>query len=272
VSKRGVTLPKAKKSLGQHFLKDQQVVEHLISLLAPPPTATIVEVGPGPGILTKALAACCQHLHAVELDQDMITYLKANLSLENLTLHAGDILKTDLNQFLRTGEDKLFIASNLPYQISSPFLFHLVEYMSIIDRIALMLQKEVIDRITAEPGSSDYGRLSVMMQYYFRTKSDLVISPSAFSPPPKVNSALVLLEPRTLSDEALLLAPTLSSVVKLAFGRRRKTIRNTLKPAFDANTIQALGIDPGARPQNLTLEQYLTLAKALTKTGFFASN
>lgn len=267
-------LPRAKKALGQHFLTDPNVVSELIDMMALPRTATVLEVGPGPGILTRALADHCQQVHAVELDKDMIEYLGKHLNCANVEIHEGDILKTDVSALASNvlsdtannadaAKQQLYVASNLPYQISSPFLFHLIDHLPWIAGIGLMLQKEVVDRLVATPGDSNYGRLSVMIQYYFELTRGSDVPASAFTPPPAVESALVSLTPKALTTDDFTLAPQLSRVVKQAFSQRRKTLRNTLKPLLNAEAIQALSIDPGARAQTLGVEDFIRLAKAV---------
>lgn len=278
--------PRAKKALGQHFLTDEAVVSELIGMMCLPDNATVVEVGPGPGILTRALTDVCDQVIAVELDPDMITYLGKTLERPNLSIYGKDILKTDLAELigleagLKIEHDiahdvahkeiatvelpqKLYVASNLPYQISSPFLFHMIEQLHLIAGIGLMLQKEVVDRMAAPHNHRDYGRLSVMMQFYFELTRGSDVPASAFSPPPAVESALITLSPKALSDTEIALAPTLSQVVKQAFSQRRKTLRNTLKPLFSQEQLEALGLDPSARPQTVPVADYVRLAAFL---------
>lgn len=264
--KKPNALPRAKKAFGQHFLTDHAAVTELIDMMAIPADATVVEVGPGPGILTRALAAHCAKLHAVELDKEMISYLTHTLSLPcalpNLSITGADILKTDLSALTGiTPPQQIYVASNLPYQISSPFLFHMIAQLPIIAGIGLMLQKEVVERMIAVNDSSDYGRLSVMIQYYFELTRGSDVPPSAFTPPPAVDSALVALKPKPLDNAKLALAPHLSTVVKQAFAQRRKTLRNTLKPLFTGDELQALGIDPSMRAQTLALADFIRMAE-----------
>jgi len=259
---RPPALPRAKKALGQHFLTDHSVVSALLDMMSLRPGATVLEVGPGPGILTRALASQCAQVHAVELDPEMITYLAKTLKTPNVKVHAGDILKTDISALTdATPETPIFVASNLPYQISSPFLFHLIEHLPLIAGVGLMLQKEVVDRIVAAPGGASYGRLSVMIQYYFDLTRGADVPADAFTPPPAVESALVALKPKTLTTTDMALAPHLSHVVKQAFSQRRKTLRNTLKPLFSSEELQSLNVDPGARAQTLAVKDFVRLAQ-----------
>lgn len=259
-------VPRAKKALGQHFLTDHNVVDELIHMMSIPEEATVVEVGPGPGILTRALAQQSAQVVAVELDSDMIDYLNRTLSLPNLKIESGDILKTDLAAITGvTPPQQVYIASNLPYQISSPFLFHMIAQLPIIAGIGLMLQKEVVDRMIASNDSKDYGRLSVMIQYYFELTRGSDVPASAFSPPPAVESALVALKPKPMDAAKLALAPHLSTVVKQSFAQRRKTLRNTLKPLLSSDELCSLEIDPSARAQTLKLEDFIRMAEHIQK-------
>lgn len=259
-------VPRAKKALGQHFLTDHNVVDELIHMMEIPKEATVLEVGPGPGILTRALAAHCANVVAVELDADMIDYLHRTLSLPNLKIESGDILKTNLTDITGIAPpQQLYVASNLPYQISSPFLFHMIAQLPVIAGIGLMLQKEVVDRIVACNNSKEYGRLSVMMQYYFELTRGNDVPASAFSPPPAVESALVALKPKPMTEATLALAPHLSTVVKQSFAQRRKTLRNTLKPLLSTEELCALEIDPSARAQTLVLEDFIRMAEHIQK-------
>ncbi|MEJ2668817.1 MAG: 16S rRNA (adenine(1518)-N(6)/adenine(1519)-N(6))-dimethyltransferase RsmA [Gammaproteobacteria bacterium] len=256
-------LPKAKKALGQHFLKDQFVVDALLDMMHITPDDTVIEVGPGPGILTHALARTCKRVMAIELDRDMVHYLSQHLNEPNVHVHHGDILHTHLSTLIKPFPAQgVRIVSNLPYQISSPFLFHLVNQLDHITEIGLMLQKEVVERLIAPVGSAHYGRLSVMMQFYFQTQDGPTVPPSAFIPPPRVDSALITLTPKPLSTAERGIAHNLGNVVKHAFSQRRKTVKNTLKPLFSIHELDALGVDPGLRAEKITVTQFVSLAHA----------
>lgn len=210
------------------------------------------------------MLARLKHLHVVEIDRDIIERLKAEHPADKLTIHAGDALAFD---FASVSEAPLKIVGNLPYNISTPLLFHLASYGNRVTDMHFMLQKEVIERMVAEPSTADYGRLTVMLQYRFYMENILFVPPEAFWPPPKVDSAVVRMIPApgrcgTARDEALL-----EKLVSQAFAQRRKTLRNNLKGLADAADLEALGIDPGLRPENLPVEDFVRLANHLHDKG-----
>ncbi|SMF29031.1 16S rRNA (adenine(1518)-N(6)/adenine(1519)-N(6))-dimethyltransferase RsmA [Pseudogulbenkiania subflava] len=250
-----------RKRFGQNFLQDASVIESIVHAVNPQPGDIVVEIGPGLGALTRPLLARLPHLHVVEIDRDIISRLKSEFPPERLTIHEGDALAFDFS----TIGTRFKLIGNLPYNISTPLLFHLASYGDRVVDMHFMLQKEVIERMVAEPSTADYGRLTVMLQYRFEMEQILHVPPGAFWPPPKVESAVVRMIPApgrcgVATDEA-----ELEALVTLAFSQRRKTLRNNLKGVLDEADFAALGIDSGLRPENLTVEQYVAMANLLSR-------
>ena len=251
-----------RKRFGQHFLHDRHYLDRIVNAFHPTADQHIVEIGPGLGVLTRELMARTRHLHAVELDRDLIARLQEELGPSGkLTLHQADALNFDFCRLVPAGE-KLRVIGNLPYNISTPILFHLLDQIDCIGDMLFMLQKEVVDRMCAPPGGRDYGRLSVMLQVRCQMESVLDVPPGAFTPPPKVESAVVRLTPHAHPPVVLRDPPCFARVVKAAFAQRRKVLRNTLKGVVSAETMQSLGIDPGRRAETLSLEEFAALANA----------
>jgi 16S rRNA (adenine1518-N6/adenine1519-N6)-dimethyltransferase len=249
-----------RKRFGQNFLQDASVIESIVHAVNPQPGDIVVEIGPGLGALTRPLLARLPHLHVVEIDRDIISRLKSEFPPERLTIHEGDALAFD---FATIGA-RFKLIGNLPYNISTPLLFHLASYGDRVVDMHFMLQKEVIERMVAEPSTADYGRLTVMLQYRFEMEQILHVPPGAFWPPPKVESAVVRMIPApgrcgVAKDEA-----QLEELVTQAFSQRRKTLRNNLKGLLDEADLATLGIDPGLRPENLAVEQYVAMANLLS--------
>lgn len=250
-----------RKRFGQHFLHDAHVLNRIVAAIAPQPDDTLVEIGPGRGALTERLLPKLNHMHAVELDRDLVAWLAGLAPGEKLTLHSADALRFDFRA-LASAPGTLRIVGNLPYNISTPLLFHLLDQADAIRDMHFLLQKEVVDRLTAVPGSDHYGRLSVML----RTRADATelfgVGPGAFNPPPKVQSALVRILPRVpprVSGEA---SKAFAEIVRSAFAHRRKTLRRSLAGQLSAEAIMACGIDPQARPETLDVDAFLRLAMA----------
>jgi 16S rRNA (adenine1518-N6/adenine1519-N6)-dimethyltransferase len=248
-----------RKRFGQNFLVDTQVVADIVRAIAPARADCVVEIGPGLGALTEPLLQHLDHLHVVEIDRDIVARLRKRYAAEKVSIHEGDALAFD---FASLGKD-LRIVGNLPYNISTPLLFHLAACASQVRDMHFMLQKEVIERMVAAPGESAFGRLSVMLQYRFWLEWLIDVPPTAFDPPPKVDSAVVRMIPRPrddllASDEALL-----SSLVGTAFAQRRKMLRNNLKGIFDDAAFAELGIDPTRRAEDLSVEDYVRAANWL---------
>ncbi|WP_028535044.1 16S rRNA (adenine(1518)-N(6)/adenine(1519)-N(6))-dimethyltransferase RsmA [Paludibacterium yongneupense] len=245
-----------RKRFGQNFLQDNHVIESIVQAVDPAREAIVVEIGPGLGALTRPLLARLDRLHVVEIDRDIIARLSKEFPADRLVIHEGDALAFDFT----TLGTPLKIVGNLPYNISTPLLFHLATFGSRVVDMHFMLQKEVVERMVAEPSTSDYGRLSVMLQYRFEMETILAVPPEAFWPPPKVESAVVRMIPcpgrcGVARDEA-----GLEKLVLQAFSQRRKTLRNNLKGIVDDRAFADLGIDPGLRPENLAVAQYVAMA------------
>ena len=254
------SLPQAKKALGQHFLVDDHYVQRIVAAIRPQAGERMVEIGPGPGALTRPLLAVLAHLDVVELDRDMVARLEAEFPTERLTVHRADALRFPFGDL---GPD-LRVVGNLPYNISSPLLFHLAESAAVIRDMVFMLQKEVVDRMAAVPATPDYGRLSVMLQARFRVDKLFVVPPGAFRPPPKVDSAIVRLVPLASGAVAYRDPGVFAEVVARAFGQRRKTLRNTLKGLADEALFAALGIDAGRRGETLSVAEFAAITNRLS--------
>jgi 16S rRNA (adenine1518-N6/adenine1519-N6)-dimethyltransferase len=250
---------RARRRFGQHFLHDSAVIDRIVRAAALKQGDAAVEIGPGLGALTGALLAAAGRLDVIELDRDLVKKLQSRFDPEAVRVHQADALRFD---FVGLSEERgpLRIVGNLPYNISTPMLFHLLNAGSAIRDMHLMLQKEVVARMAASPGGRDYGRLSVMVQ--FRCQVDVLfnVGPGAFRPPPKVHSAVVRLVPRKAPAVPVSDPRALEQVVSLAFGMRRKTLRNSLKPVLSGAEIEAAGVDPGARPETLDLAAFAALA------------
>lgn len=250
-----------RKRFGQNFLTDQGVIDAIVDAIAPKPGELMVEIGPGLAAMTKPLQAVLGHMHVVEIDRDIVSRLQGRFSPAQLTIHQGDALEFD---FASLGQD-LRIVGNLPYNISTPLLFHLADFANAVRDMHFMLQKEVVERMVAQPGHTEYGRLSVMLQYRFNMALLFLVPPESFDPAPKVDSAIVRMEPRpaaelTAKDEAVL-----GKVVTAAFSQRRKMLRNTLKELISEADLAALGITPTARAEDIPLADYVRLANHLTR-------
>lgn len=251
---------RARKRFGQHFLHDPAIIERLVRSVAPGEGQSLVEIGPGQGALTYPLLDEVDHLQVVELDRDLIALLRERIAPERLTIHESDALRFDFAA-LADGRP-LRVVGNLPYNISTPLIFHLLDQAGAIADMTFMLQKEVVDRLTAAPGGKDYGRLSVMVQYHCQADYLFFVPPGAFQPPPKVDSAVVRLTPHATPPWPADDPAWLARLVAQAFSQRRKAIRNSLKRLIDADLFAATGIDPGLRPDHLTVADYVALANA----------
>ena len=249
----------ARKRFGQHFLHDRGVLDRIAQSIAPAADDALVEIGPGRGALTEKLVGVSRSLDAVEIDRDLAAALRARWgTTAAFTLHEADALEFDFAALARTRGRRLRVIGNLPYNISTPLLFHLAAaHESIVD-LHVMLQKEVIDRITAAPNSSEYGRLTVMLAPWFEATRLFDVGPGAFTPPPRVWSAVARLTVRR--EPAFALPPAFARTVSAAFSQRRKTLRNALRSLMDAEAIIAAGVDPGARPETLAPADFARLA------------
>lgn len=250
----------ARKRFGQNFLHDKYFIGRIVSAVSPRPGETVVEIGPGLGALTQPLLAASEHLHVVEIDRDLIARLKTDYDPARLTIHEGDALKFDFGSL----PAPLRVVGNLPYNISTPLLFHLAQYADRVTDMTFMLQKEVVQRMVAEPDTEAYGRLSVMLQYRFDMEKLFDVPPGAFTPAPKVTSAIVRMRPRPVAALDCQDAELLSRIVTAAFGQRRKTLRNTLRELMSEDDFAQLGIDSGKRGEVLSLADYVAMANHLS--------
>lgn len=252
-----------KKSFGQHFLHERRYIDRIVSVISPRADDFLVEIGPGEGALTFPLLAAAGKLTAIELDTDLIPNLEAKAAaIGELSIVHADVLKVDFTAMAqRAGVSRLRIAGNLPYYISSPILFHCVDHAAAIADMHFMLQKEVVDRMAAEPGSKVYGRLSVMLQLACRVEPLFDVPPGAFRPPPKVDSSVVRLVPLPAEARHDANPARLHAVVKAAFAQRRKTLGNALRQVMDADAIRSAGIDPKDRAEVLAPMDFVALAK-----------
>jgi 16S rRNA (adenine1518-N6/adenine1519-N6)-dimethyltransferase len=248
-----------RKRFGQNFLSDQDIIRSCVAAIHPQPDDLMVEIGPGLGALTQPLLDTLSHLHAVELDRDIVAWMQSHYPAGKITIHNVDALKFD---FASLGE-RIRVVGNLPYNISTPILFHLLESSAHVADMHFMLQKEVVERMVAAPSTPEYGRLSVMLQYRLEMEYLFTVPPEAFKPAPKVESAFVRAIPyATLpclaKDEKLF-----GKIVGAAFSQRRKTLRNTLKGLLDDSGFAAVGIDPQLRAENLSVEEFVAIANHL---------
>ena len=253
----------ARKRFGQNFLIDPQVIGDIINAIAPQRSDCVVEIGPGLGALTDPLLKRLDHLHVVEIDRDIIARLKKRSAPEKLTIHEGDALNFDFGALASGGAAPLHIVGNLPYNISTPLLFHLAGFAECVRDMYFMLQKEVVERMVAQPGTSDFGRLSVMLQYRFVMDWLLDVPPESFSPAPKVDSAFVRLIPRPPAELSAKDETKFAAVVSAAFGQRRKMLRNNLKGMLDDAGFAELAIAPTCRAEELSVEDYIRIANYL---------
>lgn len=250
----------ARKRFGQNFLVDLGIIDAIVAAIAPQRQDLMVEIGPGLGALTAPLLEHLDHLHAVELDRDLLARLEKRFGAR-LTLHAGDALAFDFNQLAPSGG--LRIVGNLPYNISSPLLFHLMQFADRVRDQHFMLQDEVVDRMVAEPGTKDYGRLSVMLQFRYWMDKVLDVPPTSFNPPPKVNSAVVRMIPLPQKDLPSIDPAALGRVVASAFSQRRKMLRNTLAEYLEHVDFAALAFDLTRRAEEVPVAEYVALAQAV---------
>jgi len=251
----------AKKQLGQHFLADRYYIDKIVMAVNPKDGDRLVEIGPGQGAITLPLLRVHPKLTVIEFDRDLIAPLTAAAEpLGELTIVNRDVLRVDFTE-LADGQP-IRLVGNLPYNISSPILFHALEHAAVVSDMHFMLQKEVVDRMAAGPGSKVFGRLSVMLQAYCEVTSLFVVPPGAFRPPPKVDSAVVRLVPRDPASIDIKDHKRFAEVVKAAFGQRRKTLRNALNNVVSAEQFVAAGVRPDARAEQLDVAEFIALANA----------
>ena len=252
-----------KKSLGQHFLADRSYIERIVMAVAPKPGDRLVEIGPGQGAITFPLLRKHGELTVIEFDRDLITPLMEGAEgVGRLTIIHKDVLQVDFSK-LAGDEGPLRLVGNLPYNISSPILFHALEHAGAVRDMHFMLQKEVVDRMAADPGSKVYGRLSVMLQAYCTVTALFDVPPGAFRPPPKVDSAVVRLVPLPAAQVGIADPALFERVVRDAFGQRRKTLRNALQQVCSGTDIEAAGLRPDARAEQLEVAEFKRLAAHL---------
>ncbi|WP_028919187.1 16S rRNA (adenine(1518)-N(6)/adenine(1519)-N(6))-dimethyltransferase RsmA [Pseudoxanthomonas suwonensis] len=250
-----------KKSLGQNFLHDRSYIERIVQAIDPQPGDRVVEIGPGQGALTLPLLRRHGTLTVIEFDRDLVGPLAAMAEgVGELAIVHRDVLQVDLTAL--AGGERIKLAGNLPYNISSPILFHALEHAAAIRDMVFMLQKEVVDRMGAGPGSKVYGRLSVMLQAYCTVTPLFVVPPGAFRPAPKVDSAVVRLVPRDPATIAIRDRDRFANVVRAAFGQRRKTLRNALNGVCDAAQFEAAGVAADARAEQIDVAAFIRLANA----------
>ncbi|MGI4849749.1 MAG: 16S rRNA (adenine(1518)-N(6)/adenine(1519)-N(6))-dimethyltransferase RsmA [Janthinobacterium lividum] len=251
-----------RKRFGQNFLTDRFVLQDIISAIAPADGDTMVEIGPGLGAMTRLLLDELGQLHVVELDRDLVAHLGKTFTADRLLVHSGDALKFDFASIPVTTEGrKLRVVGNLPYNISSPLLFHLAEIAPLVQDQHFMLQKEVVERMVSPPGGKNYGRLSVMLQWRYEMTLLFIVPPTAFDPPPRVESAIVRMVP--IAQPLACERSSLEQVVLKAFSQRRKVLRNCVAGMFTEQDLIDAGIDPQARPETVSLQHYVALANRL---------
>lgn len=254
----------ARKRFGQNFLQDNNIIDSIIRAISPKNDDNMLEIGPGLAALTKPLLKNLNQLTAIEIDRDLHAYLNQMPEAQNkLYLISADALTVDLSPM----GQKLRVVGNLPYNISTPLILHLLSFGTQIKDMHFMLQKEVVERLAAQPHSKDYGRLSVMVQADCEVEHLFNVPPSAFSPAPKVDSAIVRLRPYTQNPYPIVDRAILSKVVQRAFSMRRKTLANNLKPILNQDDIINLGLEPKARPEDLSVAEYISLTQFFISAG-----
>lgn len=251
----------ARKRFGQNFLHDDYTIDSIVSAIAPKAQDNLIEIGPGLGSLTVPLSKRTDHLTVIEIDRDLAARLKENADLKNrINVIESDVMKVDFRQLLNNEAETLRVVGNLPYNISTPLLFYLFQFRPYISDMYFMLQKEVVSRLVATPNHKSYGRLAVIAQYYCQIIPVLEVPPSAFTPAPKVNSAVVQLIPHNSLPYSADNVKLLGQITRLAFNQRRKTLRNSLRALFSEEQLASLDIDANKRAENLAVSQYVQLA------------
>lgn len=253
---------KARKRFGQNFLTDDQVIQRIVEVIDPRDGQLMLEIGPGQAAITAPLAASGVELHLVELDRDLVAFLAGQFKDNpNVFLHEADALCVDFAQL--TGNRPFRLVGNLPYNISTPLLFHVLQWNDLVTDMHFMLQQEVVNRMAAKPGTKAWGRLSIMCQYYCQVTPLFIVPAEAFSPAPRVQSAIVRLAPHRQPPAVIDSMPAFERLVIQAFSMRRKTLRNCMRGLVEADQIEAAGIDPGVRPETLTLHQFAKLSNLI---------
>lgn len=252
-----------RKRFGQNFLTDELVLHNIISDIAPAVGDAMVEIGPGLAAMTQLLLESLKQLHVVELDRDLVSRLRKTFPADRLTVHSADALKFDFASIPVPPGQKLRVVGNLPYNISTPLLFHLADFAPLVQDQHFMLQKEVVERMVAEPGSKAFGRLSVMLQWRYRMDLRFIVPPDAFDPPPRVDSAIVRMIP--IAQPLQCEVAALEQVVTKAFSQRRKVIRNCVAGLLNEQDLIDAGINPQDRPEAVAVERFVALANILTR-------
>ena len=256
-------LPRPRKRFGQHFLTDRHYLARIVEAIGPRPGDRMVEIGPGTGLLTDELVRRVDHLDVVEIDRDLARALRERYEAARVTVHEADALEFDFTAL----PGPLRVAGNLPYNVSTPILFRIAEITDHLSDGVFMLQKEVVERMVAEPASPEYGRLSVMLQYRFAMAIALRVPPGAFTPPPKVDSAVVRMKPLGSGHLQARDPSRFAAIVAAAFSQRRKTLRNALRAQADDGTFARAGIDPQRRGETLSVAEFVRLADAVSSAG-----
>jgi len=252
---------RARKRFGQHFLTAPEIIEQIVSAIEPQSGDVIVEIGPGRAAITDPLSILSPALHAIEFDRDLVGQLERRFnSRDNVHIHEADALSFD---YASLG-DRIRLVGNLPYNISTPLLFHLVAFRDVIVDMHFMLQKEVVDRICATPGNKNFGRLTIMLGCRMEAVSLFDVPPGAFSPPPRVLSSVVRMRPLPAGTYDARDDERLEAIVKLAFSRRRKTLRNALNGMAEPQDLDAIGLDAGLRPEQVSIDDWVALANHLS--------
>lgn len=254
---------KARKRFGQNFLIDHGIIRDIVRSVHPHKDDVIVEIGPGKGAITQLLADACDNLNVIELDRDLVPWLKVKFEKHpNFQLFQADALQFDFAQLIKN-EKPLRIVGNLPYNISTPLIFHLLTYASKVQDMHFMLQKEVVKRMAAQSGESAYGRLGIMVQYYCAVEDLFEVPPTSFDPAPKVDSAIVRLIPHAQLPHVANNVKTLETLVNVAFQQRRKTLRNSLKQLLTVEQMENLPVDLSLRPEEISLPEYVAMSNLL---------
>ncbi len=259
---------KARKRFGQNFLIDHGIIRDIVRSVHPHKDDIIVEIGPGKGAITQLLADACDNLNVIELDRDLVPWLKVKFEKHpNFQLFQADALQFDFLQLIKN-DKPLRIVGNLPYNISTPLIFHLLTYASKVQDMHFMLQKEVVKRMAAQAGDSAYGRLGIMVQYYCAVEDLFDVPPTSFDPAPKVDSAIVRLIPYAQLPHVANNVKTLETLVNVAFQQRRKTLRNSLKQLLTAEQMENLPVDLSLRPEEISLPEYVAMSNLLGEISF----
>ncbi|MEM7401462.1 MAG: 16S rRNA (adenine(1518)-N(6)/adenine(1519)-N(6))-dimethyltransferase RsmA [Pseudomonadota bacterium] len=256
-----------RKRFGQHLLHNKNTIANIVSVIDPQVKDTLVEIGPGRGAITLPILKAIGRLHAIEIDHDIAQEVtRACKNSGELIIHQGDVLSFDFNQ-VANATQRIRLFGNLPYNISTPLLFHLLNFSDLLIDMHFMLQKEVVDRITATAGNTNYSRLSVMMQTNYKVLSLFDISPDQFTPPPKVQSSFMRLIPTNEFVKQIEDTKTFSKIIETAFHQRRKTIKNSLASLANEEQLINANIQPNLRPQEISIQQYIRLSNLLTKSA-----